>query len=672
MYDVNINYSRMCGIFALLNGPFRNRAFVSRSPYWTQTGQMIPGNTILPNEHENVSVGQTSYADIHALFMKGRARGPESSILLQAGMQVILGFHRLAINGLNRESDQPICNGDIQLICNGEIYNYRELYTLMDIEPTTQSDCEVIVHLYRRYGIQQTLAMLDGVFAFVLIDQSISLEVPLMYIARDPFGVRPLYTTYHPVQSKYTKDLRTSNCDVEVANSGELRSSATHAGHFTHPQFSGETRPLTEMVMFASELKMLYSPKCPGITPRHFTPGTFSEFYLSPGVSPAWTSSKHEVSYYTPGITSTVYSSIADYRFALPKISKRIRDTFIRAVEKRCITTERPMACLLSGGLDSSIVVSVVSNYRSLHGLLPVETYSIGLEGSEDLKYAKIVAEYLGTNHHEIVVSESDFLDAIPEVIYAIESYDTTTVRASIGNYLLGKYISKHSEAKVIMNGDGSDELMGGYLYMKACPDPVAFDGETRRLLREIHAFDVLRSDKSISSHGLEPRTPFLDREFVQMYLSIPPNIRYDPSSMEKNLFRYAFSCAYFPCGKPFLPKEILWRQKEAFSDGVSKHTRSLYEIIQEYTNTKGVGNPMNQTHIWQHTQNPPKTSEQVYYRRIFESHYHNANILPHFWMPRFVDATDASARTLSIYRNKTDKKDNDTNTKHVSFVEPT
>ena len=608
----------MCGIFALLNGPFRHRAFSSSSPYWNHNGQLITENTISPDDNDYPPDGQISYTDIHALFMKGQKRGPESSKLIQAGMQVILGFHRLAINGLNPKSNQPIRNGDIQLICNGEIYNYRELYTLMEIEPTTQSDCEVIVHLYRRYGIQQTLSMLDGVFAFVLIDQSVSIEHPLMYIARDPLGVRPLYTTYDPTQPKY-------------------------------------------MCMFASELKMLYTPKHPGITPRHFSPGTSSEFYLTPGVSPTWVCSKHETAYYTLGITSTVYSSIRDSRFVPPKIAQRIRDTFMRAVEKRCITTERPMACLLSGGLDSSIVVAVVSNYRVRYGLLPVETYSIGLEGSEDLKYAKMVAEHLGTNHHEIVVSESDFLDAIPEVIYAIESYDTTTVRASIGNYLLGKYISEHSEAKVILNGDGSDELMGGYLYMKACPDPVAFDGETRRLLREIHAFDVLRSDKSISSHGLEPRTPFLDREFVQMYLSLPYDIRYDSSSIEKHLFRHAFSGAYFPCGKPFLPNEILWRQKEAFSDGVSNHSRSLYEIIQEYTNAKSVSKTLNQPYIWRNMQNPPKTSEQVFYRRIFESHYPGANILPHFWMPRFIDATDASARTLSLYRAKMDKKDNDT-----------
>jgi asparagine synthase (glutamine-hydrolysing) len=455
-----------------------------------------------------------------------------------------------------------------------------------------------------------------------------------MYIARDPLGVRPLYTTYHPTQPKY-------------------------------------------MCMFASELKMLYTPRHPGIIPRHFSPGTFSEFYLTPGVSPTWICREHELVYYTPGVSSPMYSALSgessiDSRFSEPVLLEQIRTILIRAVEKRCITTERPVACLLSGGLDSSLITAIVSNFRAKRGLPPVETFSIGLEGSEDLKYAKIVAEHLGTKHTEIVVSESDFLDAIPEVIYAIESYDTTTVRASIGNYLLGKYISEHSEAKVIMNGDGSDELMGGYLYMHACPDAIAFDGETRRLLREIHAFDVLRSDKSISSNGLEPRTPFLDREFVQMYLSIPYELRYDKTkqSIEKRLVRQAFDDATLPCGKRFLPKEILWRKKEAFSDGVSKQSRSLYEIIQEFTNIHHVGQPANQKHIWKYARNPPKTSEQLYYRIIFESCYPNANILPHFWMPRFVDAVDASARTLSIYRAKTEESETKEEPKRVSFAE--
>lgn len=212
-------------------------------------------------------------------------------------------------------------------------------------------------------------------------------------------------------------------------------------------------------------------------------------------------------------------------------IYRNMQYYFTNAIKKRCYITERPIACLLSGGLDSSLVTALVNEYHKDISTEPLETYSIGLEGSEDLKYAKIVADYLGTKHTEILLKEEDFICAINEVIYAIESYDTTTVRASIGNYLLGKYISENSNAKVIFNGDGSDELCGGYLYMHACPDEIEFDKETRRLLKNIHAFDVLRSDKCISSHGLEPRTPFLDRSWVQYYLSIHPSVRFHPKN---------------------------------------------------------------------------------------------------------------------------------------------
>jgi asparagine synthase (glutamine-hydrolysing) len=250
------------------------------------------------------------------------------------------------------------------------------------------------------------------------------------------------------------------------------------------------------------------------------------------------------------------------------------------------------------------------------------------------------------------LLTEQDFIDAIPEVICAIESYDTTTVRASIGNYLLGKYIAANSDAKVIFNGDGSDELCGGYLYMHAAPDAIEFDKECRRLLRDIHAFDVLRSDKCISSHGLEPRTPFLDRTLVQYYLSIDPSRRFHKGNnqCEKFLLRSAFSEHNYldSNGSALLPKCVLWRTKEAFSDGVSKTTRSLYEIIQEKVVASAASSELFNV---KYEHNAPDTDEKNYYRSIFESYYPGlGTIVPYFWMPRYVEAKDASARTLQIY----------------------
>jgi asparagine synthase (glutamine-hydrolysing) len=207
---------------------------------------------------------------------------------------------------------------------------------------------------------------------------------------------------------------------------------------------------------------------------------------------------------------------------------------------------------------------------------------------------------------------------------------------------LVSKYISEHSDAKVIFNGDGSDEVCGGYMYFHYAPDSIAFDKECRRLLKDIHLFDVLRSDRSISSNGLEARTPFLDRFFVQSYLSLPYQLRFQKNKCEKYLLRKAFEPLHL------LPPEVLFRTKEAFSDGVSPLKQSWFEIIQQHVSTLGTFSLPIITH------NPPLTPEQKYYRYLFNKHYEqHAKVIPYFWMPRFIDATDSSARTLKIYKQK-------------------
>ena len=326
---------------------------------------------------------------------------------------------------------------------------------------------------------------------------------------------------------------------------------------------------------------------------------------------------------------------------------KLIYNSLSLAVKKRIDNTDRPIACLLSGGLDSSLITALVQ--KNLPKNVKLHTWSIGFEGSEDLHYAQLVADFLGTIHHSIVVKEQDFLDAIPEVIETIESYDTTSVRASVGNWMISKYIKENSDAKVVFNGDGSDELSGGYMYFNCAPSQVHFDSECRRLLSDIHYFDVLRSDRSISSHGLEARTPFLDVTFVQNYLSIPADIRYSShkSGCEKYLIRNAFD------KYNLLPKEVLWRTKEAFSDGVSSNKKAWYEVIQDHLENIHY-KPKHSDEVYNAMHNPPKTLEQKYYRDIFEEKYSNhSKVIPYFWMPKFVDATDASARTLKVYKSK-------------------
>ena len=584
----------MCGIFALLNS------------------DKIPITTI-NNE-----------------FLKGQGRGPEFSKLDNSYMKMTLGFHRLAINGLNNESNQPLVIDDVVLICNGEIYNYKQLYKYMGVQPTTGSDCEVIIHLYIKYGIEQTLSMLDGVYAFILYDNRINDSLNnKVYIARDPLGVRPLY---------YLKNNR---------------------------QF--EWFPLYG---FASELKCLerfYNTNTIHYSIEQFKPGSYCVFNHGNLVDSNWELELENVPFYIPTFSYSWRINNETENILVDDMYSRVSSYLISAVNKRCLTTERPIACLLSGGLDSSLIAALVNNFYNYNHLPnKLETYSIGLEGSEDLKYARIVADYLETNHTEIIVTEKEMFEAIPDVIKAIESYDTTSVRASIGNYLLGKYIAANSQAKVIFNGDGSDELLGGYLYMNNCPDDIEFDKETRRLLKDIHLFDVLRSDKSISSHGLEPRTPFLDRSFVNTVLSIPAYFRnhkniktindtyniYDKNKLpyegiEKFLLRFSFSEGNFADynDRQILPSEILWRKKEAFSDGVSNRGRSLYQILQEYIAI--YMNVEEQTDIYK----PSIETEKKYYKKIFDKFYPLCDhIVPYFWMPKYTDATDPSARTLAIY----------------------
>lgn len=585
---------------------------------------------------------------IEEQFMKGKNRGPEYSTLRNVMINTFFGFHRLAINGLNPESNQPLCYNDVMLICNGEIYNYKELYEMMEIEPTTGSDCEIIIYLYIKYGIDQTLRMIDGVFSFALIDNRLIGGVgSKMYLARDPYGVRPLYW-------------------LKPKTNGKFKSDSIFA-------FASEMKVLTNIY---SKLNNRSNKSCllksTTYTIEQFAPGSYLNFSLSLMKPSNWTLTKKGV-YHNQGFHSIMYQEDHTYKEVLTNVQRYLSN----AVKKRCCTTDRPIACLLSGGLDSSLIAALVNEYHKEHKLPQLETYSIGLEGATDLAYAKEVAAYLGTKHTTVILTEDDFLKAIPEVIASIESYDTTTVRASIGNWLLGKYISEHSEAKVIFNGDGSDELTGGYLYMKYADDCIEFDRECRRLLKDIHTFDVLRSDKSISSHGLEPRTPFLDRAWVDYYLSIPHKFRYTDNikTIEKNIIRTAFSEDHYLNidNKKLLPDNVLWRRKEAFSDGVSKETRSLYTIIQEYTDQIIKEDILKYYEFFKYIAIPnpeciskihpdlalmgehliPQTSEQLYYRQQFEKNYPGlGTIIPYFWMPKYIKATDASARSLHIYNS--------------------
>jgi asparagine synthase (glutamine-hydrolysing) len=299
--------------------------------------------------------------------------------------------------------------------------------------------------------------------------------------------------------------------------------------------------------------------------------------------------------------------------------------------------------------VDSSLIASLVQKNLKRMGAPPLKTFSIGMPGSTDLLYAKKVADWIQSDHTEIILTPDDFFKAIPEVIHSIETYDTTTVRASVGNWLVSREIAKRCPAKVVFNGDGSDEVFGSYLYFYNAPDNRAFEEEVTRLLDDIYLFDVLRSDRCISSHGLEPRTPFLDKQFVNVARSIATVWRrpIKGQRVEKWLLRRAFDDGVT------LPSDVLWRQKEAFSDGVSSAQKSWYEEIQERVKNM-VPEDWKERAQRSYSHLTPQTPEQFYYRYLFEADFGKNPVqtcVHYFWMPRWSPgATDPSARTLSVY----------------------
>lgn len=538
------------------------------------------------------------------------ARGPEGTRIINMADNVTFGFTRLAINGLTDAGMQPYVRGSISWVCNGEIYNSKELEKSLGMEKTG-SDCECIGELYLRHrnDLITFARALDGVFAIALYDADLNRLVVL----RDPFGVRPLFIGMRP------------NMSTSIAN----------VNNMPVPMFKASF----DTFVFASELKALV-PYFEHVAA--FAPGTIQTYDLKTMAM------VHEQRYHSVGwMLNPVYSDANDIGFVQAK--EAIRFALEEAVKKRLLT-ERPIACLLSGGLDSSLIAALVQNNLRELDLPPLKTFSIGFEGSSDLKHAKIVADWIGSDHTEIKMTPDEFFDAIPAVVKAIESYDTTTVRASTGNYMVAKKIREICDCKVVFNGDGSDELFGGYLYFNNAPNDQAFQAECERLLNDIHTFDVLRSDRSISANGLEARTPFLDKQFVSVVRSIQPSyLRPIPGKqMEKYILRSAFDDG------STLPPEVLWRRKEAFSDGVSTPEKAWFQEIQDRVAALVPVDWKEKSLLSFSHHMTPKTPEEYYYRFLFTSYYGLAAIrvtVPYRWMPKWCPETnDPSARTLQMY----------------------
>jgi asparagine synthase (glutamine-hydrolysing) len=516
-----------------------------------------------------------------ALLKKLADRGPEGARILE-GDRFQLGFTRLAINGLDSSGMQPMQGHGLAWMCNGEIYNYMDLAKAYAI-PIKSSDCSVLGGLFKKLGSTTDACTyfqsLDGVFAMVIIDGGVA------YVARDPYGVRPLYVGYN------------------VETNGDVK-----------------------RIVFASELKAIDLVNCAIVEP--FPPGHYAAYDLK-----TLNRIGFEAYHTVPWIKNPVYSDASDAQ-------KALRCALENSVKKRMMT-DRPVAALLSGGLDSSLIAALVQKMLLASGKQSLKTFSIGFEGSEDLRHARLVANHIGSDHTEIIMTPAEFFEAIPEVIKSIESYDITTVRASVGNWIVSREISRRTDCKVVFNGDGSDEVLGGYKYFYSAPSDEAFEYETTRLLKDIHNFDVLRSDRCISSHGLEPRTPFLDKQFVAVAKSISTSLRRPVRNVrpEKQVLRLAFNDG-------LLPESVLFRAKEAFSDGVSGLEKSWYVECQERSESIVGLEWRGKAEEFKYLK--PQTAEAYYYRSLFNQHYASAEkCIPYFWMPNWVKASDPSARTL-------------------------
>lgn len=317
------------------------------------------------------------------------------------------------------------------------------------------------------------------------------------------------------------------------------------------------------------------------------------------------------------------------------------------AVRKR-LMADRRIGCLLSGGLDSSLIAALlVKEAKKANLPYKIQSFACGMGDSPDIRAAREVAKFIGTEHHEIIFTEEDVASVLDDVIYYLETPDITTIRASIGMYLISKYVVENTETTVLFSGEGADELAQGYIYFRDAPTAAAGHEESLRLLREIYLFDGLRADRTMAAQSLELRVPFLDLQFTSYYLSLAPELRQPKDGIEKHLLRSAFD------KEKLLPSHILWRHKEAFSDGVASHKKSLFvtlqEIIEKRIPTKF--DPMEAEKLYPHC--TPKTKEAFYYRQVFEKDYPELakNFIPFFWMPRWVEGvSDPSARFIKHY----------------------
>jgi asparagine synthase (glutamine-hydrolysing) len=581
-------------------------------------------------------------ARLYEDFMSMKHRGPDHSTF-QVLPQLVIGFHRLAIVDPTMRSNQPFVyetdDRTVLFLCNGEIYNYKEIVSTRGLKHS-DSDCRVIPEAYLQ--IQQTehptrafeqfiQREVKGEFAFILIELDALKNLSRVIVGRDPVGVRPLFIN--------------KDASRELYISSELKG----ALHSTH-EF--QEFPPGHLYVYTATLEGLHLQKL-----------AYALFYsVRPAISHTYSANKP--------IWDECELSDGEHLLS-------IRHAVMNSVKRR-LNADQPLAWLLSGGVDSSLVAAISARLLGKR----IRTFCCGMAGGTDLVYARQVAEHIGSDHTEVLFTAEEALAAIPDVIKTIESWDTTTVRASVGQYLVSKHIGTRTDCKVVLVGEGPDEVCSSYLFNWYAPSGAAIDACARESVRNIHHYDVKRADRCIARWGLEGRVPLLDPEFIESYWVIPGEERHPRErGLEKWWLREAFA------GTGLLPEEVLYRKKEAFSDGISGGLKanqgaaprepkesngaapsvggvgaeclhSWFQIIQAWVEDK-VTNEELSTAATTYPHCPPTTKEAYYYRRLFCESVgsRRQTIIPAYWQPKWsadgkevTGYVDPSARTLEVY----------------------
>ncbi len=514
----------------------------------------------------------TDLPDFDLVFKEIIHRGPDNTKVVHFGSVATLAFHRLAIMDTSHQGDQPLVDeaADVHVVCNGEIYNFPKLRAQYEktYSFTSHSDCEVILPLYKEFGITKMNHHLDGEYAFVIWDN----KAKKMLAGRDPIGIRPLFYGYAKRDGK---------------------------------------------IMFCSEAKGLV-PFCDEVKP--FPPGHYYD-------------GQNFVCY-------RHFKQIPPHRDSHEIILKNIREKLIEGIRKR-LAADVPIGFLLSGGLDSSLVCGIATKILNKK----IITFSVGLDHNPiDIRYAKIVADYIKSDHHEVYFNKKDTLEIVPALIHQLETWDITTIRASIGMYLVCKYIHEKTKVKVLLTGEISDELFG-YKYTDFAPNGEEFQNEAIKRIQELYMYDVLRADRCIAAHALEARVPFGDLDFVQYVMGIPGEKKLNTTGIGKFMLREAFK------HDAIIPEDILWREKAAFSDAVG---HSMVDYLKEHAealyNDKDVAKAATK-----YPHGTPYTKESLWYRDLFEKSYAGqGKMIADFWLPNKTwancNVSDPSARVLPNY----------------------